>query len=90
MSTQTDEFPYSADDMTAKVIAEFPNYSITKDGVVRNIEQDKVMTQHRKKARLKLGPHVKLRKDGNQYSIPVRALLKATFPNHQRFTLNVH
>jgi hypothetical protein len=82
MSTQTDEaFGYSDDAMTEKIIAEFPNYTISKAGVVKNIAQDKVMTQHRKKARLKLGPHVKLRKDGNQYSVQVLALLKATFPN---------
>lgn len=82
MSTQTEEaVSYSVDEMTEKVIAEFPNYTISKAGVVKNIDQDKVMTQHRKKARLKLGPHVKLRKDGNQYNVAVRDLLKANFPN---------
>lgn len=79
MSTQTIE--YSVDALTEKVIAEFPNYTISKAGVVKNIALDKVMTQHRKKARLKLGPHVKLRKDGHQYNVPVKDLLKATFPN---------
>jgi hypothetical protein len=82
MSTQTEEvFPYSVDELTEKVIVEFPNYTISKAGVVKNIAQDKVMTQHRKKARLKLGPHVKLRKDGRQYTVAIRDLMKATFPN---------
>lgn len=71
---------YPADAMTEKVIAEFPNYTISKAGVVKNIAQDKVMTQHRKKARLKLGPHVKLRKDGKQYTVSIRDLLRATHP----------
>ena len=32
--------------MTAKIMPNYPNYSITEDGVVRNVKTDKVIKQH--------------------------------------------
>lgn len=62
------------------VISRFPNYSINRIGDVRNIESGKIMSEHLKKSRLRKGLHVRLRRNGTQYSVAVRDLLEETFP----------
>lgn len=66
------------------VILKFPNYTITKLGVVRNIASGKEMAEHYKKSRPRKGAHVRLRRNGTQYSVSVQELLRATYPNNQR------